>query len=244
MLKGIDVSSHNAWPFSRDTEALYKQSNFVIAKATQATTYVNLYCDNAIQRAINDGKLWGFYHYAGGLEPEAEAEFFVRNCVNYFGQGIPCLDWEQEQNAAFGSSDWCYRFVNRVHALTGVWCLIYTGVYQLPQVANCADKCGLWLAYWNSAPPASVSPWETWTVWQWTASPIDQNYFNGDAKAWAAIARGDASTPAHDGPSQNDLENAIETIAQAVIAGRYGTGEARKNALYNAIQGKVNEILC
>lgn len=38
------------------------------------------------------------------------------------------------------------------------------------------------------------------------------------------------------------LEDAIERIAREVLKGTYGNGEARKNALYKAIQGKVNEL--
>ena len=38
------------------------------------------------------------------------------------------------------------------------------------------------------------------------------------------------------------LEDAIERIAREVLKGTYGNGEARKTALYKAIQGKVNEL--
>ena len=38
------------------------------------------------------------------------------------------------------------------------------------------------------------------------------------------------------------LEDAIERIAREVLKGTYGNGEARKMALYKAIQGKVNEL--
>ena len=43
-------------------------------------------------------------------------------------------------------------------------------------------------------------------------------------------------------PSQT-LDDAITTIAIAVLDGRYGNGDARKQALYDAIQSRVNELL-
>ena len=64
-MKGIDVSSHNGWPFNNVTETAYQASDFLIAKVTQGTGYINPYGDRAIQRAIADGKPFGFYHYAG-----------------------------------------------------------------------------------------------------------------------------------------------------------------------------------
>lgn len=44
----------------------------------------------------------------------------------------------------------------------------------------------------------------------------------------------------------SDEDKSIDELAQEVIAGKYGTGEARKKALgdkYNAVQQRVNEIL-
>ena len=145
-MRGIDVSSWNGQPFNAATEAAYNGSDFVIAKATQGTSYINPACDYAIQRAIKDGKLWGFYHYAGGGDPVAEADFFIKNTQNYFKHGIPCLDWEAEQNGKWGSTTWCRAFANRIHERTGVWPMIYVQASAVWQAANCANDCALWVA--------------------------------------------------------------------------------------------------
>ena len=76
-MRGIDVSSHDGWPYQDSTEGCYRESDFVIAKATQGTGYVNPHFREAIDRAIGDGKLVGAYHYAGGGDPEAEARHFL-----------------------------------------------------------------------------------------------------------------------------------------------------------------------
>jgi beta-mannanase len=47
-------------------------------------------------------------------------------------------------------------------------------------------------------------------------------------------------------PAHPSTDASIEELANAVIAGQYGNGEDRKNALgdnYNAVQARVNEIL-
>jgi hypothetical protein len=39
------------------------------------------------------------------------------------------------------------------------------------------------------------------------------------------------------------MDEALTVIANAVIAGKFGCGEERKNKLFSAIQGKVNELM-
>lgn len=253
MLKGIDVSSHQGYPLTGLAATKYNSGDFVIVKATQGTHYINPTCDPVIQQAIKDKKLWGFYHYAESKDPVAEAEYFVKNCKNYFGKGIPAIDWEQEQNSAYGSTTWVKKFVDRVHELTGVWCVIYTGRYQIPQVQNCVNNCGLWLAEWGVSTPGNITPWDTWTIWQWTSTNgvLDQNYFNGTKAQWQAIAKGEKTTENKQTTKPTAKKQATATITSAqaidrmardVISGKYGVGQARKDALYNTIQKRVNEL--
>lgn len=248
MLKGIDVSSHNGYPLEGLAAAEYNKSAFVLVKATQGNYYVNPVCDPVIQDCITDGKLWGFYHYAGGCDPVTEANYFVENCYNYFGHGIPVIDWEAEENQYFGNPNWVRKFVNRVHELTGVWCVIYVSLATINQVQNCVNDCGLWVAQWGVSSPSPVDPWPTWTIWQWTSNngALDQNYAQLDRESWARIATGDNTprqTPTPEPtPSAITTEQAIDKMAQDVLAGLYGNGEARKNNLYTAIQKRVNEL--
>lgn len=204
MIKGIDVSSHdnfNGSRFKTNTEACYRDSDFVIVKATQGVTYVHRQCDAIINRCKNDGKLWGFYHYAGGNDPVSEAEFFYSKCRGYFGNGIPCLDWESINNKSWGNSAWCRKFVDKIHELTGVWCLIYVQASGRSQAANCANDCGLWVAGYPDNRNSweiprfcyKCSPWETYTIWQYSSSneQTDRNVSPLTRDQWAAIAKGE-----------------------------------------------------
>lgn len=204
MIKGIDVSSHdnfNGSQFKANTEACYRDSDFVIVKATQGVTYTHRQCDAIINRCKADGKLWGFYHYAGGNDPIAEAEFFYNKCRGYFGTGIPCLDWESINNKSWGNSNWCRKFVDKIHELSGVWCLIYVQASGRLQVASCAKDCGLWIAgypdnrnSWNIPNfRYDCSPWETYTIWQYSSSAeqTDRNVSPLTRDQWAAIAKGE-----------------------------------------------------
>lgn len=41
---------------------------------------------------------------------------------------------------------------------------------------------------------------------------------------------------------ETTLDTALEVIANEVLKGTYGNGEDRKNAIYKAVQSKVNEL--
>lgn len=193
----VDVYSGSSDSIIRDSHA-----DGVIVKATQGTSYVNPRCNHQWDLAGQLGKLRGLYHYAGGGNPESEAQYFISNIKNYVGQGILILDWESYQNSSWGDASWSLRFVTEVHRLTGVWPLIYVQESALWQVANCAQYCGVWVAKyasmtWNSwtLPNMSVSAgaFACLTGWQFTGGDMDRSIFYLDANAWNKIASGDGT---------------------------------------------------
>lgn len=202
---GIDVSSHDSFTgstFGRtNTEGCYRDSDFVIVKATQSTNYTYGGYQQVAARVQKDGKLLGFYHYAGGKDPKLEADFFVSKVKGYIGKAVLCLDWESGMNKSWGDKTWCRRFCERVHELTGVWCLIYVQASAIAQAANCADVCGLWVAgypdyrnNWNV--PAfryKIAPWNAYSIWQYSSSNelTDRNTSNLSREQWLAIAKGE-----------------------------------------------------
>lgn len=188
----VDVYSGSSDSIIRDSHA-----QGVIVKATQGTSYVNPRCNHQYELAGQLGKLRGLYHYAGGGNPEAEAQYFINNIKNYVGKAVLILDWESYQNASWGNSNWSLRFANEVHRLTNVWPLIYVQESALWQVANCASKCGVWVAKyasmnWNSwtLPDMSVSSgaFACLTGWQFTGGDMDRSIFYLDANGWNKIA--------------------------------------------------------
>lgn len=188
----VDVYSESNDSIIRDPHA-----QAVIVKATQNTGYVNPKCNHQWDLAGQLGKLRGLYHYAGGSNPETEAQYFINNIKNYVGQGILALDWEKAQNASWGDPTWAKRFVIEVHRLTGVWPIIYVQESALWQVANCADVCGVWVAkyysmqwYSWSLPNMSVSSgaFAFLTGWQFTGGDMDRDIFFLDEAGWKKLA--------------------------------------------------------
>lgn len=259
MIKGIDVSSHNGWPFNSATQSAYNESDFIIIKATEGTSYVNPYCDKAYQQAKKDGKLLGVYHYASGGNARTEAEYFFENIKGYIGEAIPVIDWESYTNDSWGSTSWVYTFVTRFHELSGVYPMIYIQASAIGQAANCSSLCALWIAGYPDYRTSwdlpsfnySTSPWSTWTVWQYTSGGgVDRNYAQVSSIGWKLIAAGGNSSEVtkpenNTGSASSSPSGTTAELAAAVISGAYGNGDARKNALgsrYDEVQNFINKI--
>lgn len=201
--------------FSGSSDGIIQDANAqgVIVKATQGNTYVNPRCNHQVDLTHQLGKLLGLYHYAGGGNPENEAQYFINNIRNYVGQGILILDWESYQNSAWGDTSWAGRFANEVHRLTGVWPLIYVQESAIWQVANCASISGLWVAKyasmnWNNwtLPNMNVSSgaFKFLTGWQFTGGDMDRSIFYLDEAGWKKLANsdGNSSTPTPEAPKE------------------------------------------
>lgn len=250
MIKGIDVSAYNGWPFSLETRKYYADSDFIIIKATQGLSYLYEDFKAIADKALADHKLIGFYHYAGGNDPAKEAEYFYNTISMYSGRAIPCIDFENYQNSAYNDKNWCRKFVERYHDLSGVWPMVYVSAAARDRVSNCADVCALWVAGYPrigykafEAPTFvySVDPWNTYSVWQFTdaGGTCDLNVAKLTREGWEAIATGGGKVK----PVATDN---VYKIARDVINGFYGNGDARKKMLgdrYDQVQEAVNYLL-
>ena len=207
-MRGIDVSSHDRWPFKESTEECYNESDFVIVKATQGTGYENPHFRPAIDRAIGDGKLVGAYHYAGGGDAEAEARHFRDVISDYIGTAVPCVDWEamigaQARNPSWGDTDWVRRFADAYHGMTGTWPMVYVQASAIWQVASCHPDCPLWVAGYRSDDATwdvpgfawGTDPWDGYAVWQFTSGheTTDRNVSDLTRADWARMAESSES---------------------------------------------------
>lgn len=198
-MKGIDIyqGERKSGTTLKDIpEKAYKESDFVIVKATQGASYKYVPFFHAmIKRCIADGKLIGAYHYAAGNDPIKEADYFVRVVKPYIGKILLCLDWESYQNKAWGSKIWAKRFIDRVKEKTGVTCILYTGTDGCNQCSNLIGKVALWFAGYpkpqklNWSVPTfkyNLGKWGNYAIWQYTSSgeKVDRNTTSWTAADW------------------------------------------------------------
>ena len=256
MLKGIDISHHQK---GIDLGAV--DTDFVICKATEGNGYTDEMCDTFYQKAKSLGKKLGVYHFARpdlGNTPEAEADWFVKETLGYHKEAMLILDWE---SGNLQDTTWARKWLDRVYEKTGVKPIIYMSASVMSSadwssVVN-ADY-GIWVANYgsnNGTAQESVFDryplkyWSFYALWQYTSvgrlngynGNLDLNYFSGDGNAWDKYAGGSPSSS-----NVKPVEKSIDELAQEVIAGKHGNGDARKQALgsrYDEVQARVNEIL-
>ena len=258
MLKGIDISH---WQKGIDLGAI--DVDFVIIKATEGNGYTDKKCDTFYQKAKSLGKKLGVYHFARpdlGNTAEAEADWFIKETLGYHKEAMLVLDWE---SGDLTNVAWAKAWLDRVYSKTGVKPVIYMSA----SVMHSADwssvvkaDYGLWVANYGTNDGTAqesvfnrypLKYWSFYALWQYTSKGrlngyngnLDLNYFSGDSSAWDKYAGG---SPSSSKPSNPVETKSTDDLAREVIAGKYGNGEDRKNALgsrYDEVQARVNEIL-
>ena len=211
-MRGIDIyhgdSINDTSTLKSVPEKAYKESDFVIVKATQGVSYkYTSFFTAMMKRVLADGKLAGAYHYAAGNDPIKEADYFLKIIKPYIGKIILCLDWEGYQNKAFGSKTWCKKFIDRVQEKTGIRCMLYTGSDGCKQNEVLAGKVPLWFAGYPKPMktgwtlPAwkyDLGVWKYCDIWQYTSTneKCDRNTSEMSAKEWNALQDPVDPTPA------------------------------------------------
>lgn len=256
-LRGIDVSSYQA-----GIDLSKVPCDFVIVKATEGLNYVNPDCDRAVQQCIKLGKCWGTYHYVNGSGAVAEADYYVNNIKGYLGKGILCIDWEGGSNHAWGNYAYLETLVSRVIERTGIKPLIYVQASAYAPTAAVAKRhdCGVWCAQYAdmNATGYQDTPWNegaySCAIRQYSSAGrlngwngnLDLNKFYGDVAAWRKYAGASGTATPAPTPADPLAGKSDNQLAEEVIAGRYGDGDARKKALgsrYGAVQAIVNQRL-
>ena len=253
-LNGIDIASYQAGlDFSK------VPCDFAIIKATQGTGYTNPDCVRAVEQAMSLGKGVGVYHYISGGNAVAEANFFINSILNWIGKVMICLDWEFDQNSAWGNESYLEQVINQVIARTGVPPMIYAPASRYNQVAEVAKRhnCGLWIAQYADMNPTGYqnTPWNegayTCAIRQYSGSgrlngwngDLDLDKFYGsldDFRKYYGSSSSAPSKPSTSGPSGTTLQ-----LATWTMEGLYGNGADRKKNLgsrYDEVQNFINHI--
>ncbi|UBU08681.1 glycoside hydrolase family 25 protein [Nonomuraea gerenzanensis] len=173
---GLDISNY---------EPLYdwnaSSAQFGIVKATEGTEFRDASFARNWRELGAKGIVRGAYHYGHpGNDPIAEADHFlsVVNAQPAEPGDLLVLDLETADDRSVEQVNaWAKAWLAHVKARTGVTPMFYSGW-------NFADTYGkgladypLWVAHYGKAkgmitPPAD---WKSWTIHQYTDSPIDQN---------------------------------------------------------------------
>lgn len=148
---------------------------FIKASGGDAGLYFDSRCYENYAGAKSQGKGIGLYHFAGGGDPVAEANFFLKACAPLEENDVLVLDWEVQHSDPV---NWCLTFMRTVHDACGVWPLIYINLATLRAYdwSPVLQNSGLWIAAWTGDPNVDVNTGgHPYVVHQWQGSPLDQD---------------------------------------------------------------------
>lgn len=257
-MNGIDISN---WQNGINLDAV--PYDFIIAKATQGKTYVSPDCARQVEQARARGKLFGVYHYIDGSGAIGEADFFIDNIKNWVGDGMLCLDWESNQNSAWGNEDYLRQVAQRVIDRTGIPPVIYVQQSRMAQVKPIADalNCALWIAQYANmnATGYQDAPWNegaySCAIRQYSScgrlsgysGNLDLNKAYMDAAAWKKYANpsggASAPSPAPSKPSASAPSGSTLDLVYHIVTNDIN-GDARRDycgSRYDEVQGFIND---
>lgn len=267
MLNIIDISG---WQKGLDLPTMFAKNpslGGVIVKATGGTCVFQ--SDTFLPWATwltENNKPWGFYHFLDDDQRDssgrAEAEFFVSKTRDWFGKGIPILDFEaRAKNLGL---KYLKEALDTVYALTGVRPMVYCSQglannKNMTAIAEAGYK--LWVAQYANYNPVygfQSNPWKKGAVGPFGAEAmrqytsqlyipgwkknLDASIFYGDVNDWNKLVGIEPVFP----PAQ---KKTVDEVAREVINGVWGNGKNRQTALekagynYAEVQARVNEIL-
>ena len=241
VLDGIDVSN-----YQRGLSISRIVADFVIVKASEGIGYEDPSCHAFAKETLDSHKKLGLYHFARpGKENPAkeEARWFLRIFRPYIGKAIPVLDWEAQE---ISNVSWAKEWLDEVYHQSGVrpWIYMSESVVNAYDWSDVAKEYRLWMALYHNNTPAyhydmrhagtlvHVRHWNRITCWQWTShgrldgwqGNLDIDRFYGDTAAWEALEKNETLP----------VRKSDETIADEVIAGKWGSGAERDHRLREA----------
>lgn len=204
MLKGIDISHHNA-PFPWDK--LSTQVQFVYCKATQGATYRDPEFNNYWQHLKKTGLKRGAYHFLTATDSaQKQADNFLSRGIDFSKPNVlpPVLDVEDQVPASLNAgitknkeafiqmiSDWLII----IERETGRKPIIYSYKNFFKDYLNDHSwpNNPLWLASYQNTAPGLPKGYTRYDFWQYSqfgtlsgnirGGGLDLDYFNGDMDA-------------------------------------------------------------
>jgi len=202
--QGVDVS---AWNPDVDWASLAGDgTKFAYVKATEGNYYTSATFNDQFSGSAGAGMVRGAYHFANPSVSSGwtQANYFVAHGGawspdNKTLPGVLDIEYNPYGSTCYGKSTsqmvyWITSFTRRYKNLTGRDAVIYTTYDWWKTCTGNSTKFSqtnpLWIARYASTPGLLPGSWPYYTFWQHSATPIDQDWFNGTLSRLTSLARG------------------------------------------------------
>ncbi|WP_406674672.1 GH25 family lysozyme [Nonomuraea sp. N2-4H] len=173
---GLDISHYEPqydWSSS--------SAQFGIIKATEGTDFVDSSFARHWRELGSKGIVRGAYHYGHPAnDPIADANHFLATVNSQPAKpgDLLVLDLETTDGKSVEEVNaWAKAWLSYVEKQTGVKPIFYSGWNFANTYGHGLSQYPLWVAHYSRAKGAVTPPadWKTWTIHQYTETPIDQN---------------------------------------------------------------------
>ncbi|MFI7702625.1 glycoside hydrolase family 25 protein [Nonomuraea sp. NPDC049480] len=173
---GVDVSRYES-----DFDWNASPAEFGIIKATEGTSFRDASFARHWREMDKKGIVRGAYHYGHpGNDPIGEAEYFLSmvNSQPAKPGDLLVLDLETSNGKSVAEVNaWAKAWLSHVKTKTGITPMLYSGWNFANAYGKGLAEYPLWVAHY-SKPKGELTPpadWKSWTIHQYTDSPVDQN---------------------------------------------------------------------
>ncbi|CAB1262399.1 Endolysin [Clostridiaceae bacterium BL-3] len=184
MLKGVDISNLNG---SVNIQLVKNTGHkFVIAKATEGSTFVDKFYNSSIKDARALELVTAAYHFARFTTKEKaiqEASFFKSTVA---GTDLDFVVLDFEQQCSGDMTDACLAFLDAISSIAPA--VIYCNPNYIKSHLNSKiTKYPLWIANYGTSSP-DFTLWSKYAIWQYTnkgqisgmSGYVDLNYMAED----------------------------------------------------------------
>lgn len=225
----IDVSEHNGHIDWAKVAPHIDGAIIRIGYGQDSTSQDDKRAEENIRGCINNGIPYGIYLYSYADTP-AKIPSEIAHMQRWLDKTNPKLGvwYDLEESSCRALFPYCITLFTSVYGNEG-------GIYMSASDAKLFLKTGKkrkWVASWGKndgkIPAAQYKP--------------DAEFWQYTSKARIPGIHGYVDANLDLRPQAGQIET-VDELVDAVISGKFGNGEDRKNRLYNYIQQKVNERL-
>ena len=219
-VKGLDVSH---WVSADWSSWAAKGYEFVWAKASEGTTFVDNKYEQHTNGAVEDDFYVGPFHYFRVQQNGVQQALHFHSVVGNNQMDLPpVIDVEKYNNEGYSQATFRARLRNCLLETEDLFerrPVIYTSLSMwnlLVGSAVWATAYDLWVAHYTTRPvPLIPNDWQGkgWKVWQYIDRPLDQNRFDGDKEEFLKWIG--QESPA---PPNTELEERVAALEALVVA--------------------------
>lgn len=201
---GIDVSAYQG---TVNWSSQYSSGvRWAYTKATEGNYNTNSYFSSQYTGAYKQGIIRGAYHFAipNGASAKTQADYFVNHGGGWSKDGMTLpgmvdLEYNPYGATCYGLSksamvSWIKAFITEYKARTTRYPVIYTTYSWWSQCTGNTSAFSanspLWIARYASTAGTLPAGWSYYTMWQYSATTIDKDWFNGSVSRVKALANG------------------------------------------------------